>query len=197
MKKMLFGFIATVMITSLSFGQTSAKEYFDKPIFKLLEKSNTDLYNELISSKFEIQNINEKKVVFFNLKNGYFLDNSEKMIYAEINKNNKTISVNDFTSNTVITLPLTVNDKNIFDSVDEKHSTESFNIFDQETSSSSNVTFSKPCADNVGFAMCYTLAMVASAAIAASDGPLPFMDAAAITYLVGQTAYCHRSHCGW
>jgi hypothetical protein len=197
MKKLILGLIATVMFTSLSFAQTSSIDYFNKPIFKLIEKSKPDLYNELTANKIEIQNINGKEVVFLNLKNGYFLDVSSKMIYAEINKGEKTITVNDITSNSTVTLPLKANGENVFNAVDENHITKPFPIFDSKTVSNSNVTFSKPCADSAGFAICYSLAMVASLAIAASDGPLPLMDTLAISYLVGQTAYCHRSHCGW
>ena len=55
MKKIIIVLIATVMFTSLSFAQTSSIDYFDKPIFKLIEKSKPDLYNELTADKIEIQ----------------------------------------------------------------------------------------------------------------------------------------------
>lgn len=202
MKKLILGLLVLLTIITGCSKQSDEAfnsesiDYFDRPIFKLIEKSKPNLYNELTANKIEIQNINGKEVVFLNLKNGYFLDVSSKIIYSEINKSENTITVNDITNNSTTTLSLKTNDDNVYNTVDENHLTKLVPFFDSKTVSNSKVTFSKACNDSAGFAICYSLAMVASLAIAASDGPLPLMDTLAISYLVGQTAYCHRSHCG-
>lgn len=195
MKKLVFGLIATVMLSSLTCNsQTTVNEYFKKPIFELLKSTNLVLYNELVNSKFQKVRTNGKDVVYINLKNGYFVDDSEKMIYSEISKSNKTITINDFTSNFKTTFALEVNEDGFFSNLTKDSSVKSIDLFDPK-SVPSNVVFRRGCRDNAGFALCYGLAVVASIAIASSDGPLPLMDGLAITYLVGQTAYCLRSHC--
>ena len=132
-------------------------------------------------------------VIFIQLKNGYFLDDSIKMIYSEINKKSNQLIMHDFTSNNKSTITLIKNSENIYSDVD-KNNIVIEDLFDPKSSSISTVTFSR-CRDIGGFALCYGVAALQAVAMAASDGPLPFMDVLAVSTLVGSTALCIRSFC--
>ena len=132
MKKIIIGLIATVFMVNLSWGQNTKSEYLSKPIFRLIEKTKPALFKEIVNSNIEFKKIDGKEVVFLNLKNGYFLDNSEKMIYTEINKLDKKITVFDFLSNKSTTSNLNVNKKGVFDSIsqDDTSTIDIFNPID-------------------------------------------------------------------
>ncbi len=195
MKKLILGLI--ILFTTLSTYSNNFQEnkYFDKPIFNLLKITNNNLYQNLINGNFQSLQFNDKNVVVIQVENGYFIDDSEEMIYSEINKKDQTITVNNFNNNTKAIMKLKVEDK-IFTNIADENSINIVNFIDQETATANNVTFSKSgCRDYAGFALCYGAVLLSSVAIASSDGPLPFMDGVAISYAITSTAGCYRSNC--
>ena len=194
MKNLFFSLIAIVSLSLNLNAKNINSEYFSKPIFKLLEQKNPELFNELKFSNLQIKNVDGKNVYYATLKNGYFIDDSEKMIYSEFDKIKNKLIVYDFTSNYKTYMNLIVDRNNKYSAVDDKNIVTQ-DIFDNNTANNSGVTFKRGCRDHAGFALCYAGVLISSLAIAASDGPLPFMDAAAISYAVVGTASCIRSNC--
>lgn len=199
MKKILICLMATVLTTNISFSnelktKCVIDDYFSKPIFKLIKEYNQNLHDELVSSTIQKMKVDGVDVVFIQLQNGYFLDDSTKMVYSEINKPNNQLIMYDFTSNYKTTFKLIKNSNNVYSDVD-KTSVQTTDLFNPQSIYINTVTFNKECRDLPGFALCYAGALLSSVAIAASDGPLPFMDVLAVSTLVTNTALCIRSWC--
>lgn len=191
--------MATVLTTNISFSnelktKCVIDDYFSKPIFKLIKEYNQNLHDELVSSTIQKMKVDGVDVVFIQLQNGYFLDDSTKMVYSEINKPNNQLIMYDFTSNYKTTFKLIKNSNNVYSDVD-KTSVQTTDLFNPQSIYINTVTFNKECRDLPGFALCYAGALLSSVAIAASDGPLPFMDVLAVSTLVTNTALCIRSWC--
>jgi hypothetical protein len=194
MKKIIFSLLVTVLVSNFLIGQNT-KEYLDKPIFSYLKKTNNELYNELLNGKIEQTKVNEVNIISIKSKNGYLIDNSDEIIYTGIDKTNKLVTINRFNYNSKLIIPLYTNESNNF-YIKDGSKVKLDNIFNQYSASENSVTFkARPCRDDIGFALCYGAVLISAVAMASSDGPLPFMDAAAISYTVTATAGCYRSFC--
>lgn len=165
--------------------------YLNKPIFNLLKDSNPQLYQRLTHGVMLERN--DKRIVCINTQTGYLLDNGEDIRFIEIDKIGRKANLYRLNYNVKSVVYLRVGTQNSLE-IDLSRTPSNDIIFEVSLANQLGVEI-KPCNDYAGFALCYAGVLLSTAAMAASDGPLPFMDAVAATYLITQTANCHRSHC--
>lgn len=163
------------------------QDYLNQEIFNTIKQNNPMFYEELSKADFKTYEENGNKTIYATLDSGYFVDDSEIIVFTEIDKSNSKAIIHDFTSNIKSEIVLNVNSEGYFNSVDE-------NSLLQNVLYTNNNN-KRSCSDQAGFASCYAVVLIGAIAIAASDGPLPFMDTLAVTAFLAGVTQCTVSYC--